>query len=149
MKASLQQQPMYCSRDHNFTSIQPTVWEIYTISDRFVMPHCDCTQEMHFAAVISVVDQNTRSVSVSKICKIPSGCGWPKPMHNSIKSSFWKESWENGVPSPWGTAKMQMQCAKFGAHLEWDHVLLRQLLWMSWTSWGGEGMGKSMYLGWR
>ena len=36
MKASLQQQPMYCSRDHNF-KIKPTVWEIYTISLTYVL----------------------------------------------------------------------------------------------------------------
>ena len=80
-------------------------------SDRFALPTM-ATLKRCVAAIISMVEWNVRSASVSEILNTPSRCAWPKPMYNSIKFSSWKESGENGVPLPWVATKMQMQFPK-------------------------------------
>ena len=59
-------------------------------SDRFIMQH------------------HVRNAVVSEIQNTPSGCAWPKLIHDSIKSSSWKESVENGVPSTQVATEIQM-----------------------------------------
>ena len=53
--------------------------------------HSMAAPRRHITAIILLVDQNMRSVSVYEICSTPFGHAWPKPMHKFTKSSSWKE----------------------------------------------------------
>ena len=68
----------------------------------------------HSTANISVLEQNLRTISVSKSHSTPSGHTWPTPAHNLTMSSSWKELEWSRVPSMWVAARMQMQFAMLG-----------------------------------
>ena len=107
------------------------------------------TVKRHVAAIISELDQNMRTVSVSESHSTPSRHTWPKPMHNLTVSFSWKVLEWSRVLLPWVAARTQMQFAISCSSPRVRSCPTKVVTVDAMDIMGWERMGKSMYVAWR